>query len=141
MNADHQHGRGHEAHDDLRYFTHEAQPEVFAATAALTAAAAADQAAVEAAVRAFLGRLSPALAAAGCVLVGHIKGVIAGASGEELEFSLTSLGGEPRFGGALSTPVTHAELTLNVIVFGVDARALPGLVTAAWPGDGLTAGW
>ena len=62
---------------------------MFAATAALTFEPPADQAGVEAArARTFLRRLSPALAAAGCVLVGHIKGVVA-SDGDELEFSLT----------------------------------------------------
>ena len=127
-------GHEHDAHDhqhDLRYLGGGAQPEVFATTAALKFEPPADQEGVEAALRTFLRRLSPALAAAGCVLVGHIKGVVA-SDGDELELSLTRSGDEPRFAGALSGAVQHAGLTLNVIVFGVAADDLPNVVTGAW---------
>ena len=136
-------GHEHHAHDhrhDLRYLAGGAQPEVFAATAALTFVPPVGQAGVEAAVRELLRRLSPALVAACCVLVGHIKGVVA-TNGDELEFSVTRLDGEPRFAGALNGAVRHARLTLNVIVFGVTAEALPDAVTGAWPDEAATITW
>jgi hypothetical protein len=136
-------GHAHEAHDhqhDLRYLAGGAQPQVFAATAALAFAPPTGQAGVEAAVREFLRRLTPALAAAGCVLVGHIKGVVA-TDGDELEFSLTRLDGLPGFAGTVSGAVRHARLTLNVIVFGVTAEALPYAVTGAWPGEAASITW
>ncbi len=95
---------------------------------------------MEAALQAFLRRLSPALVNAGCVLVGHIKGVVA-TDGDELEFSLTRLDGEPRFAGSLSGAVGQADLTLNVIVFGVAADALPGIVAGAWPEESAPIVW
>ena len=133
------HGHGGHAHD-LRHLAGDAQPEVFAATATLQFGAPTAQAAVEAAVTAFLARLGSALAAAGCVLVGHVKGVLT-CDGDELEFSLTRLDGDPRFGGALPGTVRDVELTLNVIVFGVDADALPGLVTGAWADGDPSVAW
>jgi hypothetical protein len=137
----HEHAGGH-AHDhDLRYFSHEAQPEVFAATADLTFPSPHNSSQVEAAVRAFLGRLSPALAAAGCALVGHIKGVVTGDGEDELEFSLTTLEGEPRFDGSLPGTKDRAVLTVNVIVFGVPVSELPGVVTGAWPEEKASAAW
>jgi hypothetical protein len=130
------------AHDhDLRYFAAGAQPEVFAATAELSFEGHAGAHGVEAAVRSFLARLSPALAAAGCVLVGHVKGVVTVEGDDELEFSLTRLDGEPRLDGALADGLSAAELTLNVIVFGVDEHALPGIVTGAWPPGDVHAAW
>jgi hypothetical protein len=138
--ARHGHDDGRPHDHDLRYLSHEAQPEVFAAVAGLSFRAPAGRPELENVVRAFLGRLCPALVAAGCVLIGHIKGVVALDDGE-LEFSLTTLDGEPRFGGCLRTASDHAFLTVNVIVFGVDAQALPGVVAGAWPADGATATW
>ena len=114
---------------------------MFAATADLTFPSPLDSSQVEAAVRAFLGRLSPALAAAGCVLVGHIKGVVTGDGEDELEFSLTTLEGEPRFYCSLPGTKNRAVLTVNVIVFGVPVPELPGLVTAAWPEEKASAAW
>ena len=137
----HEHAGGH-AHDrDLRYFSHEAQPEVFAATADLTFPSPLDPDQVEAAVRAFLGRLSLALAAAGCVLVGHVKGVVTDVDENELGFSLTTLEGEPRFDGSLPDTTDRAVLTVNVIVFGVPVSELPGVVIGAWPEERACATW
>lgn len=135
------HEHGHEHGHDLRYLTGGAQPEVFAATATLTFAAPVAQAEVEAAVAAFLRRLGSALAAAGCVLIGHIKGVVTAEGGDELEFSSTRLDADPRFGGSFAQAARRADLTLNVIVFGVEAGALPGIVTAAWADGDPFAAW
>ena len=137
----HGHDGAHDHHHDLRFLTGEAQPEVFAASAELDFGAPVSQAAVEAAVAAFLKRLGGGLAAAGCVLVGHIKGVVTAEDGDELEFSLTRLDAGPRFGGRLGAAARRADLTLNVIVFGVDAEALPGLVTGAWADGDTSAAW
>jgi hypothetical protein len=131
---------GHPHDHDLRYFTGDAQPEVFAAQADLTFREPASQEAVEAVLRTFLDRLSTTAAAAGCVLVGHIKGVV-GAGDEELEFSLTTLAGVPRFAGTLPHHTGSAILTLNVIVFGVGEPALAGAVRGAWPEDGAGVVW
>ena len=128
------------SHQDLRYFAPDAQPEVVATDAQVKFPHPVGAARVEEVVRAYLGRLSDALVASGCVLVGHIKGVVAAEKGDELAFSLTSLHGVPQISGGLQDGGAHFRLTLNVIVFGVDPDALPGIVTAAWP-DGVTASW
>jgi hypothetical protein len=130
----------HDHQHDLRHLADGAQPEVFAATAALAFVPPDGQAGVEAAVREFLRRLSPALAAAGCVLIGHIKGVVL-TDGDELEFSLTRLDAEPRFAGGLNGAAGQADLTLNVIVFGVAADALPGIIAGAWPHESASIVW
>ena len=132
-----QHGHDH----DVRSFAADAQPQVFAAAADLSLGAPAGRTEIEGIVRAFLDRLSPALGAAGCVLVGHIKGVVTGDGQNELQFSLTRLAGEPRFAGDLAGPLQRATVTVNVIVFGVDGRVLPGLVTGAWPEEEAGAAW
>ena len=131
---------GHE-HEHLRYFAAGADPQVFAAAADLSWSVPAGRTEIEEVVRAFLDRLSHALAAAGCVLVGHIKGVVTGDGQNELQFSLTRLAGEPRFAGDLAGPLQQATVTINVIVFGVDRRVLPGLVTGAWPQEMAGAAW
>jgi hypothetical protein len=131
---------GHPHDHDLRYLAGGAQPEVFAAVADLVFPPPSSQAAVEAVLRAFLDRLSAALAAAGCVLVGHIKGVV-GAGDEQLEFSLTTLAGVPRFAGTLPPDTRSVALTLNVIVFGVGEQALAGAVTGAWPEHDAGVAW
>jgi hypothetical protein len=138
-------GHGH-AHD-LRYFPTDAQPEVLPAEADLSFPKAVARADVEGALNEYLARLSAGLDAAGCVLVGHIKGVVAASDGpqaregaEELAFSVTRLHGAPSFTGGLRGAGRAFRLTLNVIVFGVDADALPGIVTGAWP-EAVPASW
>lgn len=140
--AGHDHDHGH----DLRYMPAGAQPEVAAAEADLLFPGPAGQAEVEATLGAFLARLTAELAGAGCVLVGHIKGVVvagdeeAAGDGDELAFSVTRLHGAPSFTGGLRGAGRAFRLTLNVIVFGVDADALPGIVTGAWP-EAVPASW
>jgi hypothetical protein len=133
---------GHAGHDhhDLRYFPPGAQPEVFAAEAEARFAKPVGQERLEDVVSAFFGRLSDALVASGCVLVGHVKGVVVAEAGDELAFSLTSLHGSPQLTGGLPDGGTRFRLTLNVIVFGVGPDALPGIVTGAWPDD-VTTSW
>jgi len=108
------------------------EPAVFAAPADVVFPAPAPPAALEVAVRRFLTRLADELEAAGCVLVGHIKGKLHAAGQDSLAFGVTSLGGHARVAAALSDEVGAALLTINVIVFGVPESALSGLVTRAW---------
>jgi hypothetical protein len=139
-------GHGHNHGHDLRYISAGAQPEVAAAEADLLFPGPAGQAELKATLSAFLSRLTADLAAAGCLLVGHIKGVVvagdeeAAGDGDELAFSLTHLDGTPRFTGGLRGDGRAFRLTLNVIVFGVDVDALPGIVTGAWP-EAVPAFW
>jgi hypothetical protein len=136
--VNHEHG-GHEhagpehgGHEHLSHVPDAAQPAVYAARAAtaMRPPVHADQ--VEAMVHVFFSHLSHALAKAGCTLVGHIKGFIAAGDGGDLAFHGTVLGAEPAVTGGFSGAVAEAELTINVIVFGVDEQALPAMVHGAW---------
>lgn len=133
--APREHGRpGHDyvaRHDELRCLAPGAGPAVFAARANVTFAAPTTRAGVESSVRAFLTTLADDLAAAGCVLVGHIKGTIL-ADGGCLAFHLTSMAGSPGLEGEIPAVVARATLTVNVIVFGVPESELPELATQAW---------
>jgi len=141
MSAGHErsseHGRTDAGHGDrtqhsgLRFCSPGPEPAAFAARADVVFPEPAPPASVDAAAREFLTGLADELAAAGCVLVGHIKGTL-NARGGGLAFHLTSLTGTPRLGGELPGAVPQATLTINAIVFGVDPDALAPLVTSVW---------
>jgi hypothetical protein len=124
-------GHAHE-HSELRYVLPGFAPAVFAARAGLRFVPAAQPDAVEAALRTFLAALADKLAAAGCALVGHVKGSLGAPGRGSLAFHLTELGRKPQIAGCLTSAVECATLTVNVIVFGVCEDVLPELVTEAW---------
>jgi hypothetical protein len=119
-------------HDHLRHLPADAAPAVFAACADLVfdPPLHADQ--LEQAVSRFYAALSEALATAGCSLVGHVKGTLAVRGHGDLAFHATTLAAHPALTGGLAGTAKDVVLTVNVIVFGVDEQALPGMVTAAW---------
>jgi hypothetical protein len=119
-------------HEHLRYMPGGAEPAVFAARADVVFDPPSPADEVATAVSRFLAALSAGLAGAGCTLVGHIKGTLAAPSRGDLTFHATSLAASARLTGGLTGTATHAALTVNVIVFGVDEQALPGIVTGAW---------
>lgn len=81
----------------------------------------------------FFAALGAGLVEAGCDLVGHIKGAIAAPGGGDFTFHSTALRARPRMtDGLAGSPMQAASLTVNVIVFGVDERILPDIVTSAW---------
>jgi hypothetical protein len=108
------------------------EPAVFAARAKVVFAPLAPPDEVRAQVEAFLHELGDALTAAGCTLVGHVKGTLDGAALGRLSFSMTSLRQDGRVSATLTDKLGAAELTLNVIVFGIPDTALFGIVTRAW---------
>ena len=122
----------HDGHDHLRHLAGGAAPAVFAARADVVFAppARADQ--LELAVTRFLAELSEGLTAAGCVLVGHIKGTLAAPGRGDLAFHATTLGAAPALTGGVAGTATEVVLTVNVIVFGVDEQALTTIVTGVW---------
>jgi hypothetical protein len=128
------HGRHAQAHrhDELSYLPPGTQPVVHAVRADVAYMPPAAAAAVAAGLEAFVRKLRDELAAAGCVLVGHVKGTLDCTGHGGLTFSLTSLDGEPRVAASLRGDLDAAVLTLNVIVFGVAEDALPALVSDAW---------
>ncbi len=70
-------------------------------------------------LNAFTADLVAALQENGCLLIGHIKGVIRGEDAGSLFFSLTSFEEIPDFKGTLQRHLVTGHLTINVIVYGV----------------------
>jgi len=67
----------------------------------------------------FLGALRSFLRENGCRLIGHIKGMLAAGESGRLYFSVTSFDDDPRYKGKLDGEISEAELSMNVIVYGV----------------------
>jgi hypothetical protein len=129
-------------HEHLSHVPDAAAPAVYSACAHLVFAPPAHADRVEEAAGQFLAALSSGLSAARCTLVGHIKGVIAAPGRGDLAFHLTTLTAAPAFTGGHAGLVRTATLTINVIVFGVDEQALPGIVHDAWSdATGVPADW
>ena len=126
------HGHGSHGHDHLRHLPEDAAPAVFAARADVVFAPPAHPDELESLIAGFFRALSPALAASGCTLVGHIKGTVAAPGHGDLAFHATDLEAPPALTGGIAGPAQDAVLTINVIVFGVDEQALPALVRDAW---------
>jgi hypothetical protein len=63
--------------------------------------------------------LTQSLRNEGCELIGHIKGLLAADERGYLMFSLSSHDEPVRFKGKLKTGITEAEMTVNIIVYGV----------------------
>jgi hypothetical protein len=126
---------GHGAHDEDHHHHHEEahdhdglQPTVFSLRTPLHFGAPLAPAQVRTALAAFCRALVDGLAARGCRLIGHVKGVLeAGASGTQF-FNLTTFDAPPRFNGELAAAVASYELTINAIVFFVDRDAVEACV-------------
>ena len=125
---DHSHG----GHEHLSHVPDSALPAVFAARAEIVLDPPARPDELESLIAGFFRALFPALAAAGCTLVGHIKGTVAAPGQGDLAFHATDLEAPPALTGGVAGPAHDAVLTINVIVFGVDEQALPALVRDAW---------
>jgi len=119
-------------HGDLAHLPRDAAPAVFAARADVRFAPPTHADQLELTLTRFVAALSGGLAEAGCTLVGHIKGTIAAPHCGGLTFHATTLTRRPELTGGLAGQAKVSVLTVNVIVFGVDGRALPGVVTDAW---------
>ena len=123
----------HGAHaHHLRHIPESAAPAVFAARADVVFDPPTHADELERAVTRFFAELSRGLADAGCTLVGHIKGTLSARGRGDVAFHATALAKAPSLTGGLAGQVADALLTVNVIVFGVDAEALPAIVTSAW---------
>jgi len=128
----HTHEDGHGGHEHLSHVPDSALPAVFAARAEAVFDPPAYPDELESLIVGFFRALSPALAASGCTLVGHIKGTVAAPGHGDLAFHATDLEAPPALTGGIAGPAQDAVLTINVIVFGVDEQALPALVRDAW---------
>jgi hypothetical protein len=119
-------------HEHLSHVPDAAQPAVFASRAALVCRPPEHADQLESDIVRFLAVLTPALSAAGCTLIGHIKGTVTAPGRGDLAFHLTTSVARPALTGGLAGVVTAATLTINVIVFGVDEQTLPAIVHDAW---------
>ncbi len=125
-----EHGPGGHAH--LSHLPDADLPGVYAARAEVAFRPPADAGELEAGIDDFFAELSTRLVTAGCILVGHIKGTLAASGHGDIAFHATALGSPPALSGGFTGLVAEATLVINVIVFGVEERALPTLVQGAW---------
>ena len=79
-------------------------------------------------VREYLSDYLKTLGAAGCVMVGHIKGVMEEGASQPLFFSVTSLGGEPQLKGGPLAEGKDLTLSMTAIVSGLDEEVLSRLL-------------
>jgi len=79
-------------------------------------------------VREYLADYAKALDAAGCSMVGHIKGVIEDGESPPLFFSITSLEGEPQLKGGPLVQGKDFTLSMTSIVSGVEEEELSRLL-------------
>jgi hypothetical protein len=126
------HGHEDHGHGRLRHLPAGSTPAVFAGCADVAFAPPLHADQLEQAVSRFYAALSVGLVAAGCSLVGHVKGAFALGGHGDLAFHATTLTAEPALTGGFAGMAKDAVLTVNVIVFGVDEQALPDLVVGAW---------
>ena len=100
----------------------EPQPTAYALHGTLTLAEPWSETEVRKGVDAFFAELTRSLRELGCLLIGHIKGLLAVEGSGHLFFSLTSFGEKARYKGELTGKIAKARLTINVIVYGVEQR-------------------
>lgn len=74
-------------------------------------------------VERFLRDLTQTLMNEGCELIGHIKGLFTAGTAGYLMFSLTSHDEPVSMKGELKTGIRRAEMTVNIIVYGVAPEA------------------
>lgn len=79
-------------------------------------------------VREFLTDYAKALEAAGCSMVGHVKGVVEDGESPPLFFSITSLEGEPQLKGGPLAQRKGFTLSMTAIVSGVEEEELSRLL-------------
>jgi hypothetical protein len=107
---------------------HQDHPTVYASEVSFTLAEPHTGSDWESKLDAFLTGLVNSLHQAGCSLIGHIKGVLETGEDSRLFFSLTTFQGPPHTKGQLAGSSRHGRLTINVIIYGVDAAILEGVV-------------
>jgi hypothetical protein len=108
---------------------HEDHPAVYAREVSFTLPEPRSSSDWESRLNNFLTGLVKSLRKAGCSLIGHIKGVLETDEDSRLFFSITTFQGPPHTKGQLAGSSSHGRLTINVIVYGVDAAILKGVVT------------
>jgi hypothetical protein len=72
----------------------------------------------------FLSDLTSFLKESGCKLIGHIKGLLDAGERGQLFFSITSFDEGVRYKGDIDGETAKAELSINVIVYGVEQEPI-----------------
>lgn len=120
------------------------QPAVYALRGQLISGAGWSEEEIRSALDSFLLDLTVSLRGHGCSLIGHIKGILEAGENGHLFFSVTSFEEQTRFKGALAGSCQKMNLTLNVIVYGVDGERINELVLTGlaniWENSFTTAG-
>lgn len=104
------------------------KPAVYALRGQLSLGADWSEEQIRSALDSFLLDLTFSLRKHGCSLIGHIKGILEAGENGHLFFSVTSFEQRARFKGALSGRYEKMNLTLNVIVYGVEEEKIKELV-------------
>jgi hypothetical protein len=97
-------------------------PVVYAQKISITFDAAILDAELRLRIERFLMDLTRRLKNDGCELIGHIKGLFAADSAGYLMFSITSPDEPPKFKGEINSKITGAQMSVNVIVYGVGLK-------------------
>ena len=77
----------------------------------------------------FLTDLTNFLRDNGCTLIGHIKGLIDAEDRGQLFFSITSFDEAIRYKGEIDGEIAKVELSINVIVYGVEETPIEKAIT------------
>jgi hypothetical protein len=80
----------------------------------------------------FLDVIVSSLKDEGCTLIGHIKGQLDAGENGTLFFGLTTFNGPPRFKGEIKGSIIRAELTINIIVYGIIEESVENLFKKAF---------
>jgi hypothetical protein len=107
------------------------QPTAYALSGTLALTGLLSEEELRKGVDTFLAELTRSLRARGCMLIGHIKGILEAGDTGHLLFSVTSFEQRTRFKGGLTGAAEKLEFTLNVIVYGIGNDEVEQLV---WEG-------
>ena len=107
-------------------------PTVFADKEHLTFSSPISAIKLQARLDTFLDDLTKSLKHNGCLLIGHIKGLVSTRDKGHLMFSVTSFTTDAHFKGTMAGSLKQAELTINVIVYGVDNNTIQNLYREAF---------
>ncbi len=108
----------------MKILTPDAPPAALAVKAPLDLGGMVPGEELKAKISAFLSELARELEQSGCTLIGHIKGLVTSGERGHLMFSITSFQEKVRFKGNIVQATDSAELTLNVIVYGMETTAV-----------------
>ena len=107
-------------------------PAVFADKEHLTFSSPISAIELQARLDTFLCYLTRALKHNGCLLIGHIKGLVRVRDKGHLMFSVTSFTAGVHFKGTMTDSIKQAKLTINVIVYGIDKITIQNLYREAF---------